>query len=76
METQKDLFGKIVKEKVRKPTQLEKSLLDYDKASFNDRLKRLNYIKKFIQMVYYCSATWNLYSLLVKLKNVTLMDIS
>ncbi len=46
METQKDLFGKVVKEKVRKPTRLEKSLLDYDKASFDDRLKRLNYIKK------------------------------
>lgn len=48
MEIQKDLFGKVVKEKVRKPTRLEKSLLDYDKASFDDRLKRLNYIKKNI----------------------------
>ena len=46
MEKQKDLFGIAVTEKTKKPTRLEKSLSDYDKTTFSNRLKRLKYIKR------------------------------
>lgn len=46
METKKDLFGNTIKEKVKRPTKLERFLVEYDKITFSDRLIRLNFINK------------------------------
>ena len=45
MEVKKDLFGNIITDKKR-VTKLEKYLIEYDKKTFADRLKRLNLINK------------------------------
>lgn len=46
MVTKKDLFGKTINEVIKRPTRLEKALNDYDKSTYNERLRRLTYINK------------------------------
>ena len=46
MPTTKDIFENTLIEVKKRPTRLEKALTDYDKSTYNERLRRLTYINK------------------------------